>query len=211
MVAAVAEADSLQKMLCAFHTFVPAATGKNVSISDCCEDVDLACAWLDFWYTKEGSVLANYGQEGVSFNYDADGNPEFTDLVLHNEEFPMISFATTYYTLACVPTLQDYDRIFSAYSQANLDAMDLWTETSDDLYTIPAQVELSYDESNEYGDLWSDISTYASTEVFKFVMGEYNFDSDWDAFIEKIESMGIQDCIDIYQDAYDRYEEAYGL
>ena len=63
---------------------------------------------------------------GVSFNYDADGNPEFTDLVLHNEEFPMISFATTYYTLACVPTLQDYDRIFSAYSQANLDAMDLW-------------------------------------------------------------------------------------
>ncbi len=43
--------------------------------------------------------------------------------------------------------------------------------------------------------------------VFKFVMGEYNFDSDWDAFIEKIESMGIQDCIDIYQDAYDRYEK----
>lgn len=42
-------------------------------------------------------------------------------------------------------------------------------------------------------------------------MGEYNFDSDWDAFVEKIESMGIQDCIDIYQDAYDRYEEAYGL
>ena len=188
-----------------------AATGKNVSISDCCEDVELACSWLDFWYTKEGSVLANYGQEGVSFNYDADGNPEFTDLVLHNEEFPMISFATTYYTLACVPTLQDYDRIFSAYSQANLDAMDLWTETSDDLYTIPAQVELSYDESTEYGDVWSDISTYASTEVFKFVMGDYNFDSDWDAFIEKIESMGIQDCIDIYQDAYDRYEEAYGL
>ena len=188
-----------------------AATGKNVSISDCCEDVELACAWLDFWYTKEGSVLANYGQEGVSFNYDADGNPEFTDLVLHNEQFPMISFATTYYTLACVPTLQDYDRIFSAYSQANLDAMDLWTETSDDLYTIPAQVELSYEESTEYGDLWSDISTYASTEVFKFVMGEYNFDSDWDAFIEKIENMGIQDCIDIYQDAYDRYEEAYGL
>ncbi len=37
---------------------------QNVSISDCCEDVDLACAWLDFWYTKEGSVLTNYGQEG---------------------------------------------------------------------------------------------------------------------------------------------------
>lgn len=188
-----------------------ASTGKNVSISDNCENVELACAWLDFWYTGEGSTLANYGQEGIAFNYDDDGNPVFTDLVLHNEEFPMISFATTYYTLACVPTLQDYDRIFSAYSEANLAAMDLWTETSDDLYTIPAQVELSYDESTEYSDLWSDISTYASTEVFKFVMGEYNFDEDWDAFIAQIEDMGIQDCIDLYQDAYDRYVEAYGL
>lgn len=188
-----------------------ASTGKNVSISDNCENVELACAWLDFWYTGEGSTLANYGQEGIAFNYDDDGNPVFTDLVLHNEEFPMISFATTYYTLACVPTLQDYDRIFSAYSEANLAAMDLWTETSDDLYTIPAQVELSYDESTEYSDLWSDISTYASTEVFKFVMGEYNFDEDWDTFIAQIEDMGIQDCIDLYQDAYDRYVEAYGL
>jgi putative aldouronate transport system substrate-binding protein len=88
--------------------------------------------------------------------------------------------------------------------------MDLWTETSDDLYTLPSQVELDTDEATEYGDLWSDISTYASTEVFKFVMGEYNFDDDWDNFIAQLEDMGLQDCIDIYQEAYDRYEEAYG-
>jgi putative aldouronate transport system substrate-binding protein len=187
-----------------------AATGKNVAISECCENVDLALAWLDFWFTKEGQDLANYGIEDQSFTYDEDGNPVFTDLVLHNDEFPMISFATTYYTIACVATLQDYDRIFSAYSEANLNAMDLWTATSDDLYTLPSQVELDSDESTEYSDKWSDISTYASTEVFKFVMGEYNFDSDWDAFVAQLEDMGLNDCIALYQDAYDRYVEAYG-
>jgi putative aldouronate transport system substrate-binding protein len=187
-----------------------AATGKNVAISECCENVDLALAWLDFWFTKEGQDLANYGIENQSFTYDEDGNPVFTDLVLHNDEFPMISFATTYYTIACVATLQDYDRIFSAYSEANLNAMDLWTATSDDLYTLPSQVELDSDESTEYSDKWSDISTYASTEVFKFVMGEYNFDSDWDAFVAQLEDMGLNDCIALYQDAYDRYVEAYG-
>jgi putative aldouronate transport system substrate-binding protein len=186
-----------------------AATGKNVAISECCEDVDLALAWIDFWYTEEGRTLANYGLEGVSFEYNADGEPEFTDAVLHNDQFPMLSFATTYYTLACVPTLQDYDRLFSAYSEANLAAMDLWTETSDDLYTMPSQVELDTDEANAYSEKWSDISTYASTEVFKFVMGEYNFDEDWDAFIAQLEDMGLEDCIDLYQEAYDRYEEAY--
>ena len=131
--------------------------------------------------------------------------------MLNNDQFPMISFATTYYTLACVPTLQDYHRQDRAYTEANLAAMELWTETADDLYTLPSQVELTSDENSEYSVLWSDIATYAATEVFKFVMGEYNFDEDWDNFIGQIEDMGLQDCIDIYQGAYDRYVEAYGV
>jgi putative aldouronate transport system substrate-binding protein len=75
---------------------------------------------------------------------------------------------------------------------------------------MPSNVELTYDENNDYSDKWSDISTYASSEVFKFVMGENNFDSDWDAFINQLMEMGLQDCIDIYQGAYDRYVAAYG-
>lgn len=185
------------------------AMGKNVSITEDCEDVDTAVAWLDFWYTDEGIKLANYGIEGESWEYNAEGKPELTDLVLHNDQFPMISFATTYYTLACVATLQDYHRQDPAYSEANLAAMELWTETSDDLYTLPSQVELTQDENLDYSNLWSDIATYAATEVFKFVMGEYNFDSDWDNFIDTLKDMGLEDCIDIYQDAYDRYVEAY--
>ena len=187
------------------------AMGKNVSITEDCEDVDTALAWLDFWYTDEGIKLANYGIEGESWEYNAEGKPELTDLVLNNVQFPMISFATTYYTLACVPTLQDYHRQDRAYTEANLAAMELWTETADDLYTLPSQVELTSDENSEYSVLWSDIATYAATEVFKFVMGEYNFDEDWDNFIGQIEDMGLQDCIDIYQGAYDRYVEAYGV
>ncbi len=185
------------------------STGKNVAISECCENLELALAWIDFWYTDEGIILANYGIEGEGLTYDADGNPCLSDLVLYNDEFPMISFATTYYTLACVPTLQDYDRTFAAYSDANLAAMDLWSSTEDDLYTLPAQVELTADESADYSSIWSDLSTYANTEVFKFVMGEYNFDEDWDSFIAEIKNKGLQDCIDIYQAAYDRYAEAY--
>ncbi len=46
--------------------------------------------------------------------------------MLHNE-VPHDLLCHYLLPLACVPTLQDYDRIFSAYSQANLDAMDLWT------------------------------------------------------------------------------------
>lgn len=186
------------------------AMGKSISISDCCENIELACAYLDFYYTKEGILLANYGIEGVSLGYNDAGEPMLTDTVLNNPEFPMISFATTYYTLACAATVSDFDKMHPAYSEANLAAMETWTSTVDDLYTMPSTVELDYDESTEYSEIWSDLSTYAETEVFKFVMGEYNFEEDWDNFMNTIEEMGLQDCIDLYQGAYDRYVEAYG-
>ena len=186
------------------------AMGKSIAISDCCEDVELACAWIDYFFTDDGIKYANYGLEGVSWNYNDDGEPEL-DFAKLTDGFPMISFGMTYYTLACVATLQDFDRQFGAYTEKNIQAMDLWTETSDDLYTIPSTCELDIDESERYSELWSDISTYADTEVFKFVMGEYNFDEDWDAFIEQLKDMGIEECVEIYQGAYDRYCEAYGL
>ena len=187
------------------------AMGKNISISDCCENVELACAYLDFYFTREGIELANYGIEGVSMSRDENGNGYLNDTVLNNPDFPMVSFATTYYTLACAATLTDFDRMFRTYSEANLAAMDLWTSTQDNLYSMPAQVELDYDQSTRYSELWSDINTLASTEVFKFVMGEYNFEADWDNFINTLKEMGIEECIEIYQAAYDSYCEAYGV
>lgn len=186
------------------------AMGKSIAVSDCCEDVELACKWMDYFFTDEGIKYANYGLEGVSWNYNEDGEPEL-DLDALTDGFPMISFGMTYYTLACVATLQDFDRQFGAYSDLNLAAMDLWTETSDDLYTLPTQVELTSEESDEFGGIWSDLSTYANTEVFKFVMGEYDFDSDWDNFIDQLKDMGLEDGVAIYQEAYDRYCEAYGI
>lgn len=186
------------------------AMGKSIAISENCEDVELACKWIDFFFTDEGIKYANYGLEGVSWNYNDQGEPEL-DLDKLTDGFPMISFGMTYYTLACVATLQDFDRQFGAYSDLNLEAMELWTETSDDLYTLPTQVELDTDEASEFGDIWSDLSTYANTEVFKFVMGEYNFDEDWDNFVEELKNMGLEEGVAIYQGAYDRYVEAYGL
>ena len=194
------------------------AMGKSIAISDCCEDVELACAFLDFFFTEEGIHLANYGlvdNDSWQFDDQEDAIANIateTDLErLTDGTFPMISFGMTYYTLACVATLQDFDRQFGTYSEKNLEAMELWTATSDDLYTLPTQVELTYEESQEYSGIWSDLSTYANTEVFKFVMGEYNFDEDWDNFVEQLEEIGLNRCVEIYQDAYDRYAEAYGL
>ena len=41
--------------------------------------------------------------------------------------------------------------------------------------------------------------------VLKFIVGELSIEDNWDAFTERVESMGAQTIIDITQAALDRY------
>lgn len=40
----------------------------------------------DYMYTTDGILLANYGVEDVTFTYNAEGKPEFTDLIMNNPD-----------------------------------------------------------------------------------------------------------------------------
>lgn len=57
----------------------------NWAISATAEDIETLIQCLDYFYSPEGSLLANYGVEGVSFEY-VDGVPTFTDLILANDQ-----------------------------------------------------------------------------------------------------------------------------
>ena len=37
--------------------------------------------------------------------------------------------------------------------------------------------------------------------------GEKNVEAEWDTFLTQLDEMGLQDVIDVYQDALDRYNE----
>ena len=69
-----------------YHTSTSTLTGQGTfSITSSCPDVELAVSVLDWRYSEEGSFLFNYGIEGISFEYDANGEPQYTDLIVKNE------------------------------------------------------------------------------------------------------------------------------
>ena len=78
---------------------------------------------------------------------------------------------------------------------------------------MPYGVELIYvkdltlteDEREVYNDTWPDISTYLDQMNAAFVIGEANVDTEFEAFVANLEKMGLQDIIDVYQAALDRY------
>ena len=178
-----------------------------LSVSTNCEDVKLACQWLDYFWTEEGQILCNYGIEGEGFEYDENGEPQFSDFVVNGGNF---QFMMTGYTLSGVPSLQDFDKSFFTYGDNVIEAFDTWGSCVDDLYTLPGALTLTTDQTEAYTPVFNDLNTMAEERIGKFITGEADIETEWDQFQEDLISMGIEDCIAIYQEAYDTYIASKG-
>ena len=182
-------------------------TNKGISISVQAEDPEDILKFFDWFFTKEGSTVANYGIEGTSFEYDAEGNPQYTDLIANNPDYTFQQIALLY-CWADIPTIVDRDRSFRAtYTQDSLDAIELYGKNTDGAYEMPSRLSFTTDESEEYASTIGDIETRADEQIVRFVIGELNFDSDWDDFVQERKDMGLERCVELKQAALDRYYE----
>ena len=177
------------------------------SVSTECTDPAAICQYIDYIYGDDGVLLANYGVEGETFEYDSDGNPRLTELVINNPDYTY-NLALNIYTCdrqTPIPFVIDEQKARNDYSQDQLDSIAVWNEATDGLYNLPKiGVNLTADELEDYNGKYSDIDTYLDESVSKFVVGDKSLD-EFDAFVQQLKDMGIEECIEIYQGAYDRY------
>ena len=68
-------------------------------------------------------------------------------------------------------------------------------------------LKLTEDEYDTYLDVWNDINTYLTQMHSAFVTGEKDIDAEWDNFQKELMDMGLQDVIDVYQAALDRFNQ----
>ncbi len=191
--------------LLTFYSCDPGSAG-NVSISALSENWELALKWCNFFSTEQGLLLARYGVEGVSYTLDENGAPVYTDVIYNNPDGFIFQLARIMYCAASVPTFGD-PRIVRdfVYSEEVIACTEVWESAygGSDSY-ISSSVTMTTDESDEFYALYTDIGTYAQTELLRYVVGEASMD-DWDVFVSTVQEMGIDQCTEIYQAAYDRY------
>lgn len=187
------------------------ATGFGAVITTNCKNVEAAVKFLDYGYSEEGYMLYNYGIEGLTYNrtgntltFDGFEYPEaeFTDVMKNNPEYPVMD-AILEYKLHAGPFLR-----FEHQSNPTLDAYTLSvlreiTEGADPVLNMPP-VTYTSDENATINEIMTQINTYANTSILEFIMGIRSLD-EFDSYLAEIEEMGIQDVIDICQDALDRY------
>ena len=179
----------------------------NTYVTSCCDDVETAMRFLDYLYSEDGILFYNYGFEGIDFELDENNTPRFTDAVVNNEYGVdvqnMLRIRRPY-------TLCSSMMILYATAEYNTDlkneAWDVWTSNMDGEYFIPTNVTMNTEETETAGYYGTDIVTYACETIPQFISGEIGFDQ-WDAFVQKLHDMSIDECIAAEQAAYDRCME----
>ena len=168
---------------------------QGYSISTECKNPEQAMMALDWLYTPEARALSAYGTEGISYEI-ADNQPTFTALV-QNDPGTQLPNYTAMTLGACIAP----ERV-SLLSTSN--AMEVWNRQKDDDYMIPQGVQMTQEDSEEYTALAADISTYIDSLIPQFITGERPL-SDIPAAQEKIRGWDVERCIELWQEALDRY------
>ena len=174
-----------------------------LSISTSCEDIELAMRWIDVGYTEVGAYISNYGVEGYSYEINSDGVPEFTDLVINNESLT-VTEAISVYTPRFMSAITYVSASDCLYTEKTFEAMKAWGSNRSGEGTYPALAIMTADETDTFNTTWSDIAVVVTESTVKFITGDRDL-AEYDDFVSTLESMGIEECISLKQDAYDRY------
>lgn len=184
--------------------------GSNVGVlSTSCSDekVETAMRLLDYAYTKEGNLYWNFGKEGVSWEYDADGNPAYTELVTGDKDGlnnAISKYGGSTWSGNCIQATR---LLYMKNTQASIDANDTWYYNNLDVtssWALPRTLTFTSDESDELDELSNAISTYVSEQGVKFINGEASID-DFQSYLDTLNGMNLSRVLEIYQAAYDRY------
>ena len=180
------------------------AVGCPTSITSACEEVELACRWLDTLYADPNVLnVRQYGIEGEDWQYAADGSIEVlhpADGSLRNVgakgcgQIMLCHFQTPEQLLDGKEQypwyLEQYDRMRTecAWKSPTVKHVTLFTEEEDNLI------------SNYNSDVKGMFGEYRD----KFIKGMLDVDKDWDTYLESIEKMGMSNLTEAWQMVHDR-------
>ena len=180
---------------------------EEVGISTSCKDVELACRYLDYWYSQDAMMLDSLGIEGESYTKDGD-TYHLTDAMqamVDEGKVNTLSEAVYTYTLGTsdfgLYNWGMFDPIYEG--QSALDAYEEFDKDKFDLM-LPSCMTMTDAENSEYVTLYTDIQTLVRENTVKFITGEQSLD-DYDAFREQLKTYNIDRCIELKQAALDRY------
>ncbi|MBR5157604.1 MAG: extracellular solute-binding protein [Clostridia bacterium] len=165
-----------------------------------------AIKYLDFWYSETGNRLMNFGVEGVHYDM-VDGKPQFKAELLakENVQKELAEFGIQ----MDIGFKQDFEYEKQWINQIAVDGMTMY-ENSD--YIVeqvpPLEMVIADEEAKESNNIDTQIDTYASEMLQKWVLGAVAFtDESWNKYINELDKFGMNGLLEIRQNAYEKYNK----
>ncbi|MGI5936996.1 MAG: extracellular solute-binding protein [Oscillospiraceae bacterium] len=175
--------------------------GSGCCITTAVEDVEVALKWLNWWFTEEGYLAANYGEEGTTYTM-VNGEPKYTELIMNDERGAFMAW-----NVHCNNTTGIYgngEKLDDIYAPNELEAVKIWMSGSDNAYRYPAAATLNAEEGSRFNQIMAEVNTYGSENIIKFIIGQRPLD-EFEQFVDQLYAMEIQETIDLKQAALNRY------
>ena len=180
------------------------------------DTLKLCLQMLNYAYTDEGFLYWNYGKEGVSWEYNSEGIPEFTSLVSDDPDTdPMTKYAgLTYFG----PGIQATNLLYLKNSQTACDADSTWFYVWPDDeqknlavtggWKWPVGITFTTEEADELDEIAQNIPTYVNESFAAFLTGAKNIDDDavWNQYLADLETYNLSRILELRQGCYDRYK-----
>ena len=174
-----------------------------------CSDIPAALRFWDYLWSDEGAMLSQMGIEGLSYEYNSEGYPKFTDLLNNNPDgFDSNNASMKYLFKSGNPSPMAMEAVWEIQYAYGTDeavkAPQIWSEYNGAYSEKLPPITMTEEEVSIYSSIYSDIDTYTDEMRTKFIMGVEPL-ANYDKFVEDIKAMGLQTIIDIQQAAVDRY------
>ena len=164
--------------------------------------------WVDYLYSYEGATLFNQGPEGLLWEYVDEENhiKRWKEVPGGGDREEYRGTITPNYGIL-TPGINDPETVKGLRSE-----FDEWIdkETQEKLAPIARvpfpNVYLTVEEQTEASALLADLNTYVEQMEAKFVTGAEPL-SNWDQYVEQLKKMGSDRIVELYQAAYDRWNQ----
>ena len=179
-----------------------------------CEDVEKLLAWADEFYddvvalqTQYGSIsdgcITDNGDGTYTVNEPEDGSSLDTSAWSNSlRDFGPKYMHEDFYDKVTLPSDQG-DGIKMQEDEVNAKYV------TDDTNVGYPMVQYTVEETSQLTTLGTDIYQYVEAQYAHWVV-DGGIEDEWDAYLDQLDAMGVQDLISIQESAYDAYLESMG-
>ncbi len=197
-------------------------------ITSACENPELAFRFGDYFYKKDISMMARFGEEGVDWTMDPEVCAEFTNCYVEAGITDAISIVYNYKTDVNVwaePSNKFWHGTQPRYSalewsngeadgsapydpskkSATLNAYNYEHYYDKHPEHVLPMLHYTLEESSQLGTITSDVPELVNSAIAEFITGNRSLEDDgWNAYLSELETSGLSQWLEAAQNAYDR-------